>query len=184
MKIILFEVCRTPEIPKPTEIVVLSRFFTEHNINFERHSNDQIWPNPTPIDKTFIQTCLRESDANIVHLALHGNDYGLILKWSGNSYGGKRVPEEMLMAGDIVQMEAWRGKIIVSGACSSAKLARYFLHAGAVAVIAPEYEINWLNLGDFFSVLYGHILARQGLKSALDLAIVEYSEYGCYQIYR
>lgn len=56
MKVTIFEVCRSPEIKKVTEPVVLSRFFAQKGIAYEVHSNDGIWPKPITVSKNFLET--------------------------------------------------------------------------------------------------------------------------------
>lgn len=96
---------------------------------------------------------------------------------------GRRTPEDRLMAVDILRMSEWRGKLVVSGACSSATLAHYFLDAGATGVIAPTVSIDWPNLGQFFTAFYKALFLGKGPKAALGYAISEHPEYSCYQIY-
>ncbi|HBE20027.1 MAG TPA: hypothetical protein DEG17_21300 [Cyanobacteria bacterium UBA11149] len=183
MKVAIFEVCRTPEIKKKTEAVILTNFFSKHNIEYELYSNDYIWENTTIIDKNFIELSLQKSDASIVHLALHGNDNSLILKWCNKEQIIKRIPEDILSNIDIKLMNGWRDKLIVSGACYSAQLADSFLEAGAMAVIAPKTAIPWTNLGKFFSIFYKSFLLDQNLIVALDLAKAHFPEFNSYYLY-
>lgn len=69
------------------------------------------------------------------------------------------------------------------GACSSAKLAKFFLDAGATGVIAPSTPIPWLNLGRFFQVFYKALFSNQPTRSALALAIAQFPEFKSYQFY-
>lgn len=183
MKIIIFEACRSPHIKKQTETIILSRYFDRHNIQYTCYSNDHIWPNPVIIDKNFITQHLLEDSPDIVHLATHGDDYGFVLKWSYTNHVGRHTPEDRLIAADILQMSEWQGKLIVSGACSSATLAPYFLDAGATGIIAPTVPIDWPNLGQFFTTFYKALFSGKGANSALQHAISEHPEYSCYQLH-
>jgi hypothetical protein len=93
MKVTILEVCRSPEIKKVTEPVVLSQFFAEMGIAYEIYSNDRIWPNLVTISKNFIEESLRKSEPEIIHLTMHGDDYSFILKWSGDENFRARVPQ-------------------------------------------------------------------------------------------
>ena len=183
MKVTILEVCRSPEIQKVTEPVVLSRFFTEMGITYELYSNDHIWPNPVTISKSFIEECLRKSEPDIIHLAMHGDDYSFILKWSGAEDFRARIPQDILTGPQILKMSGWRGRLIVSGACNSSKLAPFFLKAGATAVIAPEFPVSWPNLGLFFCLFYEALFSGKEIAEALTLALVKFPEYRCYQVH-
>ncbi len=184
MKVGIFEVCRSPEVIKVTEPLILSRFFTKEGIDFEVYSNDSIWSPAVIISKDFLKRCLKEPDMTIVHLAMHGNRYGFVLKWSKAQDIGARIPEDNLTASDILQMAEWRGKLIVSGGCETSGMASYFLQAGATAVIAPKYPINWPNLGRFFCEFYQALFLGQRMERALETAISTFPEYDCYEIYQ
>lgn len=183
MKVIILEVCRSPEIRKETEAVILSRLFTERNIDYELYSNDKVWPNQTQIDKEFIQRCLKKPENKVIHLAMHGDDYSFILRWSKDENFRARKPEETLTGSDIRQMTEWQGKLVVSGACNSSHLAKFFLEAGAKAIVAPEVPISWLNLGNFFSVFYQALFAGEEVTAALQLAVTQYPEYKNYKVH-
>jgi hypothetical protein len=184
MKVTIFEVCRSPEIKKITEPVVLSEFFAANGIDYEVYSNDGIWPHPVTISKNFIEACLKQSEPEIIHLAMHGDDYSFILKWSRAEQIKSRVPEAILTGPEIQRMREWREKLIVSGACNSSKLAPFFLEAGARAVIAPEFPVSWANLGQFFCVFYEALFSGEKIEEALKLALSRFPEYWCYQIHR
>jgi CHAT domain-containing protein len=184
MKITIFEVCRSPEVQKVTEPVVLSRFFSEQGISYELYSNDGIWPERVRLDKAFIQQRLANPEIEIVHLAMHGDDYSFILRWSQGEPARARVPEDVLTGPDIRRMAEWQGKLVVSGACSTARLAHFFLGAGATAVVAPEQPVPWPNLGQFFCLFYQALFSGQPPDSALRQAVEQFPEYGCYQAFR
>jgi hypothetical protein len=183
MKVVILEVCRSPEIKKQTEALILSRFFTEQQIEYDLYSNDTIWPERTEINKYFIEQCLNEPDIGVVHLAMHGDARSFVLKWSHAEEIGRRVPEDLLTGPDIMAIPDWSGKLVVSGACSSATLAHYFLHAGAAAVIAPTIPIDWTKLGAFFSIFYTTLFEGQKARIALDRAIAQFPEFRSYRIY-
>jgi len=183
MKVIIFEVCRSPEIQKETEAQVLSQFFSENGIEYELYSNDGIWPVKTVIDKNFIKYCLTKSEVRTVHLAIHGDDKGLILKWSNAKTIADRIPEDRLTGIEIREIKEWNKKLIVSGACSSAKLASFFLDTGAEAVIAPDVPIDWTNLAEFFRVFYKTLFSAQKPASALEFAITQFPEFKSYHIF-
>ncbi len=183
MKVVIFEVCRSPEIKKETESLILSSFFRQKNIDHEVCSNDGILLNRKVLDKDLIRQYLKQSDAEIVHLAMHGDNKGLVLKWSNAQEIKERVPEDVLMSFDIKIASEWQGKVVVSGACSSAQLAGFFLEAGVTSVIAPSNPISWLNLGKFFQVFYKALFSSQPTRSALALAIAQFPEFKSYQVY-
>jgi len=183
MKIIIFEVCRSPEIKKETEALILSNLFKQENIEYEVYSNDGIWLNRKVLDKDLIRQYLKQSDTEIVHLAMHGDNNGLVLKWSNAQDIKDRVAEDVLTGFDIKRIAEWHGKLLVTGACSSAKLAKFFLDAGAIGVIAPSTPIPWLNLGRFFQVFYKELFSKQPTRSALALAIAQFPEFKSYQFY-
>jgi CHAT domain-containing protein len=183
MKVVIFEVCRRPEIKKETETLILSRFFQQENIEYEIYSNDGILLNSKVLDKDLVRQYLKQSEAEIVHLAMHGHNKGLILKWSNEQEIKERVPEDVLTSFDIKTTSEWQGKVVVSGACSSAPLARFFLQAGATSVIAPSTPISWLNLGKFFQIFYKALFSSQPTRLALALAIAQFPEFKSYQVY-
>lgn len=183
MKVVIFEVCRRPEIKKETEALILSNFFKRESLDYEVYSNDGIWSNRKVLDKNLIRQYLKQSNAEIIHLAMHGDNKGLILKWSNAQELKERVPEEVLTSFDIETTSDWQGKVVVSGACSSAPLAKFFLQAGAISVIAPSTPISWLNLGKFFQVFYKALFSSQPTKLALALAIATFPEFKSYQVY-
>jgi hypothetical protein len=183
MKVVIFEVCRSPEIRKDREALILSNFFIEQSIDYEVYSNDGIWLDRKVLNKELLVHYLKHSGAGIVHLAMHGNDDGLVLKWSESENIRNRVVEDLLTSFDIKTTCEWRGKLVVSGACSSAKLAKFFLDAGATGVIAPETPIPWLNLGRFFQIFYKALFTGQQPREALALAISQFPEYKSYQLY-
>ncbi len=183
MKVVIFEVCRSPEFKKETEALILSNFFREQNIDYEVYSNDGIWLDKTVLDQNLLRQVLKESGADIVHLAMHGNDMGLVLKWSESKDIRDRIAEDILTKFGIKEINEWHGKLLVSGACSSAKLAKSFLDVGATGVIAPETSIPWINLGRFFQIFYKALFSGQQANSALALAISKFPEFKSYQAY-
>jgi hypothetical protein len=183
MKVIVFEVCRSPEIAKMTEAFILSKIFSQKGIDYEIYSNDGIWLSKTIIDKYFIKSCLANYDIKIAHLALHGDNSGLILKWSSTKRIKDRIPVLRLTGNDIKAIKEWNKKLIVSGACSSAKFAKYFLYAGAEAVIAPSTPIDWTNLADFFGLFYAMLFSGQKASQCLDTAIIKYPEFESFNLF-
>jgi len=183
MKVVILECCRSPEIKKETEALLLSNFFTQQGIDYELHSNDQLWQERVILDKELLRLCLRKLDVGIVHLAMHGSKDGLVLKWSSTESISKRVAQELLTNSDIRAMSEWRRKMVVSGACCSAGLASSFLDAGATGVVAPENLIPWTNLGKFFSVFYQALFFGQDAASALTVAISQFPEFKSYRLY-
>lgn len=182
IKVVIFEVCRSPEIRKKTEALILSQMFSRQGIDYELYSNDGIWPNKTIIDKDLIKCTLANPNVKIVHLALHGDDNGLVLKWSNAKRIRDRMPEDRLTAKEIKTSIEWKKKLIVSGACGSAILARFFLHAGAEAVIAPVIPIAWTNLAEFFGVFYTALFSGHDVAQALDVAITQFPEFRSYRV--
>lgn len=122
MKVLILESCRSPEINKGvTESLILSRLKSENNIEYELYSNDGIWENPTLIDESLIRNLLKESSIDVVHFAVHGGEEGLILQWSNAIDLSKKVPVSVLTGSQISLLKELSGKLIVSGACSSAQ---------------------------------------------------------------
>jgi len=62
MKVAIFEVCRSPEIKKKTESLILSHFFTKQAIDYKLYSNDGIWQEKTIIDKDSFRLYLKKQD--------------------------------------------------------------------------------------------------------------------------
>jgi hypothetical protein len=185
MKVLILEACRSPEIDKGlTEPLILSKLFTNNNIEYELYSNDGIWTNQVQIDEALIRNRLKESSINIVHFAVHGGVQGLILKWSNDAYVGHRVPVSFLTGSGIRLIEEFQGKLIVSGACASAQFADDFLAAGADAVVAPLTEISWSKLGLFFKIFYLSYRSSKSVKDALNKAVEEFPQYNCYHVFQ
>ena len=89
MKIVLFEVCRRPEVLKPnTEAIVLTECFANLGIEFELYTNDGFWADRpkagSTVDREVIRKCLGDPSVDIVHFAVHGGPTGLVLNWSGS----------------------------------------------------------------------------------------------------
>jgi len=183
MKVVILESCRSPEIKKETEALILSNFFTQHGIDYELYSNDGRWHERVIVDKDLLKYCLKKVDVGIVHLAMHGSYDGFVLKWSGDETTSKRVPQELLTNSDIRAISEWRGKLVVSGACCSAGLASSFLDAGATGVVAPKNLIPWTNLGKFFSFFYKALFLGQNASEALSVAISQLPEFKNYHLY-
>lgn len=184
MKVLILEACRSPEINKGlTEPSVLSQFFKSNDIDYELYSNDGIWTKRVHLDETLIRNCLKDPSIEIVHLAVHGESQGLILKWSDAPYIGNRVPLSFLSGSAIRSIEEFQGKLIVSGACSSAQFANDFLAAGARAVVAPVAEIPWSEIGLFFKSFYLSYCLSASAQDALSKAVKDFPQYGCYRIF-
>lgn len=183
MTILILEVCRSPEIKKQTEAIILERYFSQKGINFEVYSNDEIWQPKTILTKKNLRKLLKKPNIKIIHLAMHGDASGLCLRWSTEELIRKRFPEEILTCSEITLMKEWQGKIIVSGACYSSTIANAFLEAGASCIIAPRTAIPWKNLGSFFSVFYEKLFEGNTIKFALESAIVQFPEYQSYRAY-
>ena len=183
-KIVLLEICRTPEdTEKQTETRILHRCFTDMGIEHQVYSNDSIWPDPIQLDKHTVSRLLDDTNIRIVHLAVHGNDQGLVIRWSSHERIEDRVPEITMSATEILTMPAWAGKLVVSGACASATLADVFRQAGAAAMVAPTAEVSSYNLGWFFEIFYKGLLSGHRVKQALDSAVAIYPQYSCYRVY-
>lgn len=184
MKVLILEACRSPEINKGlTESLVLSQLFRSNGIDYELYSNDGIWTNRVHLDETLIRNCLKDPSIEIVHFAVHGGSQGLILQWSDAPYIGNRVPLILLSGSTIRLMEGFQGKLIVSGACSSAQFANDFLAAGARAVVAPLAEIPWSEIGLFFKSFYLSYYLSASAKGALSKAVKDFPQYNCYHIF-
>ena len=184
MKVLILEACRSPEVKKGlTESLALSQIFRDNGIEYELYSNDCIWENRVNLDESLIRNRLKQNSIDIVHLALHGSDRGLILKWSNSSDIRERVPLSILSSSDIREIEEFRGTLVVSGACASAQFANDFLAAGARAVVAPLVEIPWLKLGLFFRSFYLSYRRSRSAKDSLYKAIEDFPLYSCYHFF-
>lgn len=181
MNITIFEACRSPEINKGvTEGIMLSRLFKQLGWDFVLYSNDGVWPDRLAINRELIKRRLAQPSTDIIHLAMHGSEQGLALQWSEQGPPPTRKVVDLLPVDEIGQIPGWQNKLIISGACKSAHIAKAFLDAGARGVIAPDVEIPWLHLGEFFQVFY-HALG-DGLTpcDALESAIKVFPEYDCF----
>lgn len=183
MRVALLEVCRRPEIPKAsTEAIVLSRVFKDIGIDFDLYSNDQYWSRRKRAGKVVSMEQIATLAANplidVLHFAMHGNEEGLILSWSGPL--DDRAPETILGPRDITEGPRFGGKLIVSGACQSAHLSDEFIAAGARAVVAPSIEVPWMNLGSFFKSFYAHMVGGLDAAKSLELAKSPFPELGSY----
>lgn len=112
MKVVIFEVCRSPEIKNETEALILSNFFKQESIDYEVYSTDGIWLNRKVLDKDLIRQYLKQSAPEIVHLAMHGDNNGLILKWSNEQDIKYRVAEDVLTSFDIKRITELHGKLL------------------------------------------------------------------------
>ena len=182
MKILILEACRSPEIRKKTEGLILSCFFTEQGIDYELYSNDGIWSEKV-LNKQMIEQCLKKPGIEIVHLAMHGNDDSFVLRWSKTENISSRFPVELLTDSDIRTINQWQGKLVVSGACNSSKLASSFLASGVKGFIAPSKPVPWANLGSFFQLFYQALFSSQEAITALDLALSDFPEFESYRLY-
>lgn len=183
MKVIIFEACRSPEIIKQdTEGSILSKVFAEEKIDYTLFSNDGIWADHCLIIKSLIEREINKSDVLIVHLAMHGFEYGLALRWSTDQDFSLKVVEDLLDFHEIKEMKGWQQKLIVSGACNSLHFADAFLKAGALAAVAPGAAIPWDELGAFFRVFYREIFKGQSVKTALDVAKGQFPKYASFSM--
>ena len=183
MQVIIFEACRSPEIVKQdTEGIILSKVYNEEKIDYALFSNDGIWQNHFVITKSLIEQEINKPDVLVVHLAMHGFKHGLALRWSTGQGFHLKVVEDLLGIDEIREMKGWQHKLIVSGACSSLYLADAFLKAGAIAVVAPAFEIPWDKLGAFFQMFYRELFAGQSIKTALDSAKGQFPKYSSFSL--
>lgn len=185
MRVALLEVCRRPEIPKTsTEAIVLSRVFKDIGIDFDLYSNDRYWYRRKSAGKVVSMELIATLAANplidVLHFAMHGNESGLILSWSGPL--DERDPETILGPRNITEGPRLGGKLIVSGACQSAHLADEFIAAGARAVIAPSIDVPWMNLGAFFKCFYAHLFSGLEAAKCLELAKLPFAELASYRL--
>jgi hypothetical protein len=184
MKVLILEACRSPEVDKGlTEPLVLSQLFSNSGIEYELYSNDGIWTNQVQIDEVLIRNCLQASSIDVVHFAVHGTAQGLILKWSDAPSIKERMPLSFLTGSQIRLMQELQGKLIVSGACASAQFADDFLAAGAKAVVAPLTDVLWSKIGLFFKAFYLSYRLSESAQDALNEAVVEFPQYGCYRVF-
>jgi len=185
MRVLILEACRSPEVNKGlTESLVLSKLFSDNDIEYELYTNDGIWTNRIHIDKALIRSRLKESPIDIVHFAVHGGAQGLVLKWSDADRIGNRIPLDLLTGSEIRLIRELQGKLIVSGACTSAQFANDFLAAGAHAVVAPLTEISWSKIGLFFKAFYLSYRLSKSAPDALNKAVEEFPQYDCYRVFQ
>lgn len=140
--------------------------------------------NRVELSKSLMSELLRNPAISIVHLAVHGDTQGLILRWSKEPAIRDRVPIELLTPSDIRLMFGWNPKLVVSGACRSAELAPDFLKVGASAVVAPATEVPWSRIGLFFRSCYRSYRQSAVPESALAQALLEYPEHRSYSVFR
>jgi hypothetical protein len=188
MKVVLFEVCRSPEVFKPnTEAIVLSKCFTSLGIEFELYTNDGFWADRpkagSTIDGALIRKCLDDPNLNVIHFAVHGCPTGLVLKWDGDGPIDQRVAADVLTGAQIREMKGFRNRLVVSGACESAILAKDFLAAGATAFVAPDFPPQWEDLGVFFQSFYGSLKEGSQVERALSSAVSDYPKLARYRVY-
>ena len=186
MKVALFEVCRRPEVFKPnTEAIVLTECFTNLGVEFELYTNDGYWADRpkagAALDREIIRKCLEDQNIDIVHFAVHGGPTGLVLKWNGPL--NNRVAADVLTGAEIRGMRGFRNRLIVSGACGSAGLAKDFLAAGATAFVAPDFAIPWENLGMLFQSFYASLKSGSTVEAALSSAVSGHPDLASYRVY-
>jgi CHAT domain len=186
MKIALFEVCRRPEVLKQsTEAIVLTECFTNLGIEFELYTNDGYWADRSKagstLNREIIRKCLGDQNVDIVHFAVHGGPTGLALKWSGPI--NNRVAVDVLTGSEIRGMKEFRDRLIVSGACGSAELAKDFLAVGATAFVAPDLEIPWKNLGMLFHSFYESLKSGSTVEASLASAVSGHPDLASYRVY-
>lgn len=185
MKILLIEVCRSPEIDKSdTEAKLLSRQFDQCGLDYRIYSNDLMWMDPMAIDRSRIDDWLADWQPDIVHLATHGDSRGLVLQWSHEQLFRQRRPTNWLTGKDIRSMKGWVGRTVFSGACESGMLASDFLAAGATGVVAPTHMVPWAQLARFFGQVYAALLADPGsINAAVRDATNHYQGLSSYRVY-
>ena len=185
MTVAVIEACRSPDRIKPdTEALVLSMVFQERAIDHAIYGNEGVWPDRlSKIDQETLRACLRNDNVRIVHLAMHGDDDGLVLSWTAEESIARRTPVDRLTPRAIASMTEWRGKMVVSGACASAALVPAWLEAGTTVVVAPEREIPWPRLGAFFGAFYSSLLSGESAQEALAGAKARFREFECYRAY-
>lgn len=183
MKVAIFEVCRNPEIEKQTETLLLSQAFDRLGIDCDVYSNDGIWRQRTFLNRSLLQNCLAKPGLRVVHLALHGDSKGLVMRWSKAEKIRDRRPQEILSPADIEAMTEWRDKLIVSGASRTTALTDSFLAAGAAAVLCPEHPISYQHFLPFSEVFYGKLAARQPLRPALDASLSQFPDLKSFRLF-
>jgi hypothetical protein len=188
MRVVIFEVCRRPEIRKEnTEGTILRDCFADIGVPHRVYTNDRFWGGPPPsgtvVNLGTISDALIGDGATTVHFAVHGGTEGLVLEWSGPV--DRRSPRAVLTGHDISSMTSeFGGRLVVSGACGSGALSPFFLSAGATGFVAPETEISWLNLGAFFKVFYSGLSADQDTQTSLSRARQLHPELASYRYYK
>lgn len=172
-KILLFEVCPNPNIKEETEARDLYRFFTKSNTSFQIITNDKRWQKQTQLSKALIENSIEAVNPEIIHIAIHGESTRLAI-----------AEHESLTTSDMKNMNVWKDKIIVSGACEGGKYAQLLLNKGAKMVVASNKKILWPNQGKFFSKFYEGLLTKIKPELALEEAIHLYPEYESYKIHK
>ncbi|WP_144054051.1 hypothetical protein [Baaleninema simplex] len=183
MKVAIFEVCRNPEIEKQTETLMLSEFCKRSGIECEVYSNDGIWTKRTFLNRSLFQNCLSDTDTKVVHLALHGDRDGLVMRWSNAEKIRDRRPQERLSPQDIESIVQWRDKVVVSGAYSAAKLSDAFLKAGVAAAVFPEHPISYQHLVPFLEIFYGKLATGLSVRNALNAGLSKFPDLKSFKIF-
>ena len=144
-KVLLFEVCPDPDMQEETEARDLHYYFNKESVTFSIVTNDNRWPKQTKLSKEIVEMKVKAENPEIIHLAIHGLDTGLVISSEGEK-------ETILSVAEMEKMTIWKDKIVVSGACEGGKYTERLLARGAMFVLASERQIPWQNLGKFFTV--------------------------------
>jgi len=186
VKVLLVGVCRSPEYDKgDTEPVFLSRLFDRWGVQHAVYSNAGVWPEPVQVTPDRLGTWVAETDPDVVHLAMHGDPQGLVLRWSHEPETRQRRPTAWLTPKDIASMEGWSGRLVLSGACESGLvLSNALLCSGATRVVATLEDVPWARLAYFFGDLYERLLDHPAsLNAAVRDAATRYPELSSYRVY-
>lgn len=152
------------------EAAAIVGVFARHGCPWMVLSNDPAWSNPGWPTADSIGAAVDHFEPTIVHFALHGVEQGLLLRVSEGEDGQASESGDVnyILAWEAIErMPAWRGRVVITGACGMFRHAQAFLRAGARAVVAPGETIGWGDLCHFFRLLYSSLLGGERLGSAL-----------------
>jgi hypothetical protein len=153
------------------EASALVGVFASRNFAWTVISNDPMWKNSDWPTKEAIVTVIRKLDPTFVHFALHGTEEGLVLG-PAEIVG---IEQSILSWSEIETMDCWKKRVVIAGACNALPKAESFFRAGAVAVVAPEGEVNWERLCHFFRLFYSELFNGKSLSETLQ-TVTQYGD--------
>lgn len=182
--VLMLEARRSPaHVDAPTEAPALEALWKRADLRFRIVSNDVRFQGA--LTSQAYLDALRGNWSRVVHLAMHGDAASLVTRWSEEADVDQRQPIDYITPSDLRRL-ALGGALVVSGACSSGSdtLVQAFLAAGARAYMAPEKEVPWASLVQFFAAFYDALAEGKTMAVALAQATAAQPEAGTtYRIY-